>query len=167
MSLTYVGKLSGDREKEDKKACKPKGFSLKPRKRFILKCPKEDCSLLIAIRNKGHEKTDATRRGGKMKDLTSQGSLRITFLFMLLAAVTVLAITVSTPGSAYSQSFDKEHLEIMEHISEDLEEIHEDMHKVAFSMKLVSWSAIGILIALFFQSVLMLKGYLDGRKRSQ
>ena len=70
--------------------------------------------------------------------------LTIALLFAAFQPTPVLAN--SSPELGMIAESLQEIAEEVEHIAEDMEEIHEDMHKVAFSLRLISFATIGILV---------------------
>jgi hypothetical protein len=81
---------------------------------------------------------------------------QVLFLFTLLIMTAIIA--TAGVASAHSGDHEFEGLEdILEHIAEDMEEIHHDMHKVAFSLKVISYSSVGIFVVLLGHLFVMLK----------
>ncbi len=75
--------------------------------------------------------------------------IAITLLTMalLFAAVKPTPVLADSPPELgmIAESL-QEIAEEMEQVADDIEEIHEDMHKVAFSLRLISFATIGILV---------------------
>ncbi len=83
--------------------------------------------------------------------LTREKSSHIVLTIVLLSMMLML---LSGTASAQEEGV---YLEPLEHIAEDIEEIHEDMHKVAFSLRLISYSSIGIFLVLLGQLFVLSK----------
>ncbi len=77
----------------------------------------------------------------------------------LLVAIVLAALilfTIAPVAGAHSEiTGDADFMEIMEEIGHDLEHIHEDMHTVAFSMKIISYSTVAIAV-LMLVAVIMI-----------
>ncbi len=71
----------------------------------------------------------------------------------VLAIIVLVALFVFTQGSFISPvsanlAESPEFMEYMEHIAEDIEEIHEDMHVVAYNIRWLAYSNIAIAVFL-------------------
>ncbi len=76
-------------------------------------------------------------------------------LMVVLCALMLLAVLLGASGVAVAQEMDPEFMGIMEQIADDIEEIHEDMHKVSFALRLIAYSSVGIFFVLLGQAVIM------------
>ncbi len=98
--------------------------------------------------------------------------MNLTFLnakktkFFLILSITLAVIVICqmlfVPVSGASLAESEEFMEYMEQIAEDIEEIHGDMHKVAYNLKLISYSAIAMALLMSLGVVLLFMFY---RKR--
>ncbi len=68
----------------------------------------------------------------------------------LLAIIILSMFLLFFSGTAGAQE-EGVYLESLEQMAEDIEDIHLDMHKVTFSLRLISYSTIGIFLALIGQ----------------
>ncbi len=73
-------------------------------------------------------------------------------VILVMAVLLFLMMSVSAED-AVSLSSNPEFLGFMEQIAEDMEEIHHDMHKVAFSLRLSAVSQVGIAIILLLMLI--------------
>jgi len=79
-------------------------------------------------------------------------------LFFCTFLIMIAIIATASVAGAQSDDHEFEGLEdIFVQIAEDIEEIHEDMHKVAFSLRIISYSTLGIFLALLGHMFVMLK----------
>ena len=76
-------------------------------------------------------------------------------LMVVCCTLLLLAVLLGLTGVATAQEMDEDFMGIMEQIADDIEEIHEDMHKVSFALRLISYSSIGIFFVLLGQAAIV------------
>lgn len=76
-------------------------------------------------------------------------------LMVVCCTLLLLAVLLGATGMAAAQEMDEEFMGIMEQITDDIEEIHHDMHKVSFALRLISYSSIGVFFVLLGQAAIM------------
>ena len=81
-----------------------------------------------------------------MTKLVGQKKYALT-IFTLIALLLVMQLAFSPVASASLADSDK-FMEIMEEIGHDMEHIHEDMHVVAYNIRLLAYSNIAIALFL-------------------
>ena len=69
---------------------------------------------------------------------------RALMMFLPLAVLVFSSLLFTSPNIAEAA----EYLDVLEHIAEDIEEIHEDMHKVVYFLRLMSYSSIVMALSL-------------------
>lgn len=77
----------------------------------------------------------------------------------VLLAVLILFVLISTASAYGSITGDAEFMEIMEEIGHDLEHIHEDMHTVAFAMRVIALSTAAIAVLMFLILIVLFSSY--------
>ncbi len=78
-------------------------------------------------------------------------------VMVIFCTLMLLAVLFGASGVTAAQEMDAEFMEIVDRIAEDIEEIHEDMHKVVFHLRLISYAGVGIFLALLAQAIIMTK----------
>jgi len=63
-------------------------------------------------------------------------------------------ILVLIPSTAEAAPY----LDVLEHIAEDIEEIHEDMHVVAFNLRLMAWANVAQAFLLAVIAIALVAG---------
>ncbi len=82
-----------------------------------------------------------------MKSISIERKKTVLVIIMLVAFFAVGQVLLASPVSA-SLAESTEFLEIMDEIGHDMEHIHEDMHVVAYNLRLLAYSNIAIAILL-------------------
>ncbi len=84
--------------------------------------------------------------------------MRVSKMFMVFMFIVVFSLAagavVTADDAAAASAAEVQLLGYMEQIAEDIEEIHHDMHKVAFALRLSAYSQGGIAVILLLMLIL-------------
>lgn len=76
-----------------------------------------------------------------------------------VVAALILFVFIPAAGANGGITGDADFMEIMEEIGHDLEHIHEDMHTVAFAMRVIAFSTAAIAGLMFLILIVLIMSY--------
>ncbi len=88
-----------------------------------------------------------------------QNNKNVMMIIGIVLAALILFVFIPAASANGDITGDADFMEIMEEIGHDLEHIHEDMHTVAFAMRIIAFSTAAIAGLMFLIVIVLIMSY--------